>query len=207
MHYDSQSGKYYELSDKIQTFFNPPPAMESLPIDVSIKDIIGRQAKCCKVIEVSCHDMKPPMLHITKSISTTNEQLLTRCYIKDAFSCSHSKLQTASASLCDLGCDHILLTDTQEKLSQLDTDDITETIETVLYNDIVGIPMSHRVGLVLPGDMRIFVPLLSTSIQLGVKHYDVSWDGKTAPKYTDFLKICGTHGLKYPEDVDAMVYI
>ncbi len=151
-YYDSQSGKHVQLYDQIQTFFVPPATTTKFDKaqKVTCDFIMSKQQKEVQIIDVIVSDKKSES-EALKTLSKVSKAKTksTRCYINNAFSCDVYCLQSLAGALCDAGCDKLVLTDSAANMGQLGEYEIVEAIESVLYNDVVGEPMSMRLGLKL----------------------------------------------------------
>ena len=217
-HYDSQSGVRYEISDQIDIYLLQPKA-NSPPIayPVSLHNTLKLQKRNIESFDVTC---KCP-----ESVMDTLRQLQVspfpnkRCTIQDTFSVSPHFVQTVSAKLCDAGCTHLILaeevssdsnsdqndniisTSSSDPMASIDPDEVREVVEAVLWNDVVGTPMSERVGLRALGSSDATLDTewrdqIEEALELNVKHFDASVDGMRAPSWESLVDLFNSKGLK-----------
>jgi hypothetical protein len=167
-HYDSQSGKHFQLSDLIHLHVIEKSESSKFPL-VGSSQFIGVSAA-----DKGSQEAALAVLAGMQSVPNTC------CYIIDAFSVDVHTLQTVTANMCDAGCSRVILTDTSAAMAAVDDYDLTETVEAVLWNDVVGEPMSMRVGLRATSSDN-WETLVEAALDLNVKHYDVSECGEGAP--------------------------
>lgn len=228
-HYDSQSGVRYEISDQINIYLlksnakvppiSPPVhLLEAIKLQETNTEIYNVRSNC------------PDSVAATLSRLQVSQFPNKRCIIQDAFSSSSSLVQTISAKLCDAGCTHLILAeetrssdpststsssdsitctgtnsdddDSPTPMASIDADDVREVVEAVLWNDVVGSPMSERVGLRALGS-SVGVTTCSTewrdqveeALELNVKHFDASFDGVRAPSWKSLVSLFDSQGL------------
>jgi hypothetical protein len=98
-------------------------------------------------------------------------------------------------------------------MAEMDDDDVREVVEAVLWNDVVGTPMSERLGLRAVGSANndnkedtsdkedtVTPPAwrkqVEEALELNVKHFDASIDGRQAPSWQSLVHLFDSHGLK-----------
>ena len=114
-----------------------------------------------------------------------------------------SDVQLASARLADAGCDILMLMDTwstNHSTYTVDEDDVREALEACLYNDIVGMPMSARLGIRAQpsaSDTDAWLDQVDEALHLNVRHYDVYLDGDRGPLYSAMSALLKKRGCDY----------
>ena len=221
-HYDSQSGMTYEISDRINVFLLQPSLKgESVRVPPHVEEVMEQQKLNVDSIAVRCGN--------PDDVSTALSQLQVskfpkkRCTIIDAFSSPSSLVQTVSAKLCDAGCTQLILAESNHRdcdnpskatMADVDENDVREVVEAVLWNDVVGTPMSERVGLRASGastshsdsSCAEYQTQIEEALELNVKHFDASLDGVSAPSWNDLITIFDNLGLKHnlaPDDCES----
>lgn len=135
-----------------------------------------------------------------KELANLKSPIPTRCYIRDAFSVDKYTLQTVAANMCDAGCSQVILTDNESVLRGLDEYDLVEALEAVLWNDVVGEPMSMRLGLRLTSTGENWEMHIVAALKLNVKQFDVSLDGEGAPTLRSMLRILNDRSIVHNMD-------
>lgn len=199
----------YEVSDQIKVHIlsshsNSPPK----DIPSSIAHIMEQQQKSVESFAVRC--ASPDLVDEALGQLHASKMPFKRCTILDAFSSPSTLVQTVAAKLCDAGCTHLILAeestsknkDSMEKRRtsspaqvDVDPDDVREAVEAVLWSDVVGTPMSERVGL-RPGctDWRDQV---AEALALNLKHFDASLDGVAAPLWEELVEEFDSRDLQH----------
>lgn len=194
--YDSQSGKHITVDDivRLYTLSQTPSenTEDNMGTDnsVSYSSIHQRQ-----YVEILLNEGDRSSDIEKRWMENKFDNDMPPCVIANAFSVDILTLQTSIATLCDCGVDHIMLADCQERMMEVDDDDIIEAIEAAFYVDIEGKPMRTRLGLrcsathVPESDERTPQALWQTqflaALHAGVRNFDVDVDGKCAPTTED----------------------
>lgn len=194
-HYDSQSGKHFQLSDTVHLHVLEPTSSMAPPLTDTMKTFLRQQHANLNIISVAAADKQSQQDGIQK-VTEIGSCFDTRCYITDAFSVDLYTLQAVAANMCDGGCQRVILTDSADVMGALDEYDLVEAIEAVFWNDVVGEPMSMRVGLRATGGDS-WRQHVAAALELNMKHFDVSLNGDNAPKLDSMLPILGEFSLQH----------
>jgi hypothetical protein len=92
-------------------------------------------------------------------------------------------------------------------MEEVDDDDVHAALEACLWNDVVGAPMSSRVGLSAAGSATTghspWQAQVEAALELNVKHFDVCFEGASAPRLSDLAGLLSDHGAVHNVDVQA----
>lgn len=163
-----------------------------------------------RILKVIMGD-KSSELETLGALQSRAKNTFTRCYIMNSFESLDNLycLQSLAGSLCDAGCDRLILTDSTENMNILDGYDMMETIENVLWNDVVGEPMAMRLGVKVSSDDKEKInELLGIALDLKVKNFDVAFNSDSrndgginncgrAPVYTTLQKLLEERGIEH----------
>jgi hypothetical protein len=160
--YDSQSGKHVQLKDTIQIHLIAP--------NTHFGHIYSASGDTVPKLPTASSDV---------------DSLL----IADAFSISSNRLQTVTGNIADAGFNTIILGDIPKIMNITDDDDILEALETVLWNDVEGLPMSYRIGI-------RFIPFqkkhVEVALDMNVRHFQIQKDD-----FDVLLPILHDHNVEY----------
>ena len=174
--YDSQSGKYVELSNHIKLY----------PIQTN-------------------KDREEYTVNTLLKNGENHERKTDYIRIKNAFSSDEVAVQGATAICGDSGYSVIMLCDSVKKLQTVEGEDLSILLEECLWNDIDPPPMSERLGVrVAPSkgtstDKRTSFDQANMAIDShGIKHFEYCInDGEEGISLQDIKKILETKNLKY----------
>ena len=113
-------------------------------------------------------------------------------------------MQLASAYIADSGCDIIMLRNNPQVaatsgMDDVDDDSVYSTLEACLWNDVVGLPMSSRVGLGAAGSQReesVWQEQIEVALELNIKHFDACLRGTSGPEFSDLRKLLDEQGVE-----------
>eukprot|EP01038_Epipyxis_sp_PR26KG_P008374 gene8374-11330_t len=201
--YDSQSGLSYGLNNKIQLFVREP-SKKYISLSNTYRKLFNHQ-----ILKINCDEIHNINNITLKIKSSLNSNVKTRCYINNSFSKNIHRVQTTAALLADAGCESIVLTDDFEVLSKLDEFDLSEVLESVINNDVPGLPMTQRVGLHTIGAIddndNHWKSHVQAALNLNIKQFDASLDNRDAPSIFNFIPLLNDQGLEH--DLDSAFVI
>ena len=138
---------------------------------------------------------------------------VVRVDLTNAFGDAAEDIQLSSGRLADLECTVIMLmgggvpTEGSDGESgggggttDFDDDDVREAVENALYNDVVGLPMSARVGVrAAPScsPSSSWREQVEEALDLNVRHYDFCPDGRLAPRLEDLVGLLEERGVEH----------
>ena len=119
------------------------------------------------------------------------------------FATDATDVQLGTARLADAGADVIMLMDTTD-----DEDQTREVLEACLWNDVVGLPMSARLGVRVraagsEGDVMPMSASLRVAMEMGIRHYDCDLCNIAAPALGPLTELLEEHGASHGLDTTA----
>eukprot|EP00947_MAST-08B_sp_MAST-8B-sp1_P004674 g4674.t1 len=120
------------------------------------------------------------------------------------FATDATDVQLGTARLADAGADVIMLMDTTD-----DEDQTREVLEACLWNDVVGLPMSARLGVRAraagskKGDVMPMSASLRVAMEMGIRHYDCDLCNIAAPALGPLTELLEEHGASHGLDTTA----
>jgi hypothetical protein len=209
----------YEISDRINIYLLRQKKCDTTSLTSVVPSIfhkiIEEQENTVDSCSLRCYSIEEveAALEYLRKCQLPNK----RCIIQDAFSSPSSVVQTVAAKLCDAGCTHLILGEEYDIIDKcakssaknstmagIDADDVREVVEAVLWNDVVGTPMSERVGIRAHGSSSAgarstddWESQIMEALDLNLKNFDASFDGKDAPSWEELVKIIEKRGLKH----------
>lgn len=151
----------------------------------------------------------------TSATSATSGGGMVRVDLTNAFGDAAEDVQLSSGRLADLECTVIMLmgggvptegSDGESSggggggTTDFDDDDVREAVENALYNDVVGLPMSARVGVrAAPScsPSSSWREQVEEALDLNVRHYDFCPAGRLAPRLEDLVGLLEERGVEH----------